>query len=210
MKCKVRALSALLLATLPLNQSRADPPFPCMLASASTPDRMSSTNNVALAPNPPNNPNVRPSILERPKPMIPLGCNRPFLYRGEIYSVDSPQAADAGNLKYFISDTALSQKYLDQYQDNRRKSRISAYTGTAGLFLALFSAGIGRWLTPRNPGPVATTSAILGGALVIEGISYSMSVLRQNESLLTEAVDAHNKDKPKDPVELQFSLGWGF
>jgi hypothetical protein len=181
-----------------------------MLATTLAPDRSGSASNLPLSPNPPNNPNARPSILERPKPMIPLGCNRPFLYRGEIYSVDSPQAADAGNLKYFIRDTALSQKYLDQYQDNRRKSRISAYTGTTGLFLALFSAGIGRWLTPRNPGPVAATSAILGGALMIEGISYSMSLLRQNEALLKEAVDAHNKDKPKDPVELQFSLGWGF
>ena len=195
MKCRVGAVTALLLATLLGNQSLADPPFPCMLATTATPDRTSY---------------VRPSILERPKPMVPLGCNRPFTYHGETYSVDSPQAPDAGNLKYFLRDTAQSQIDLDQFQENRQKVRISAFTGTAGIFLALFSAGIGRWLTPRNPGPVTTTAALLGGAIAIEGISYSLMLLRQNETLLTSAVDAHNQNKPKDPVELQFSLGWGF
>jgi hypothetical protein len=148
--------------------------------------------------------------LNRPQPIIPLGCNRPFLYRGELYSIDSPQAQDAATLKYYTQDSKEAQALLTEYQENRNRSKVSAYSGTLGAAIAIFSTGLGRWLNPRNPKTIQTAALLTGAAIAIEGFSYSIMLLRNNETLITRAVDAHNQDKPKDPVELQFSAGWSF
>jgi len=204
MKCRVRDLSALLCALVFATPSLADPFFPAIPCPASPnplagggiaqPERLDSA-----APN-----------LNRPHKIIPLGCNRPFLYRGEIYSTDSPQAQDAQTLKTITRASPEAQVILTEYQENRKKSRISAYTGTLGTVIAVFSTGFGRWLAPRDPKILQTAALLTGAAIAVEGFSYSLMLLRRNEDLLPRAASAYNQTKPKDPVELQFTAGWSF
>ena len=199
---------------LPLSSAFSDPvtnPVPCQLAQNTLfPSDPSGYNPVGLFPTPNTFPTSQDNMIVRPKQVVPIGCPRPFLYRGEIYSVDSPQAKDAETLKFFTKDSSQAQTLLNQYQDNRERTKISAYAGTAGLVLAVLALPLGRWVNPSNPATVQTAALLLGSAIAVEGISYSLMLLRENESLLARAVDAHNQDKPKDPVELQFSTGWSF
>lgn len=208
MKCRVWVFSALLLAT----QAFADP-FPCpsqILAANEPPPNLNSgpppSANPALSPGPA----LRESGLTRPKVIIPLGCARPFAYRAELYTVDSPQAEDAQNLKFFTRKSPEAQRLLNEYQTNRTRTSISGYAGTAGILLALFSSGLGRWIHPRDPGTIQKATALIGAAIAVEGISYSISMLRTNDQLITRAADAYNHDQPRDPVELQFTAGWSF
>jgi hypothetical protein len=214
MKCRIWALSALLIATPSLAAPSVDypiPPNPCLSENAwfslrlarLEPEGLAASSNAEATALPKNQ-------LKRPKTFIPQGCARPFLYRGELYTVDSPQAEDAGTLKFFTKSSPDAFKYLSEYQNNRLKSKISAYTGTAGVLLVVFSSGIGRWLAPRNPDTVREIALLFGAAVAVEGVSYSLMMLRQNEVLLNRAVDSYNHDQPKDPVELQFSTGWSF
>jgi hypothetical protein len=157
-----------------------------------------------------NTPAPKDNMLIRPKHITPIGCTRPFIYHGEIYSVDSPQAQDAQNLKYFTRDSQKAQDLLTQYQENRYQSRVSAYTGTAGILLAIIALPLGRWISPSNPTTIQSAALLLGTAIAIEGYSYSIMLLRENESLIPRATQEYNHDRPKDPVELQFSTGWSF
>jgi hypothetical protein len=217
MKCRVRVLFALLCALSSASPSQAEPFFPitpCSLDSnGESPARFAKLDHTpraltSTASTPTNG--TAPQNLTRPKIIIPLGCNRPILYRGELYSIDSPQAQDAQTLKAITKDSPEAQALIDQYQNNRIKSRISAYTGTVGIFIAIFSTGLGRWLHPRDPKLLQTAALLTGAAITVEGFSYSINLLRSNEAVLTKAVNAHNQNKPNDPVELQFTTGWSF
>ena len=116
----------------------------------------------------------------------------------------------AQNLKYFTRDSQKAQDLLTQYQENRYQSRVSAYTGTAGILLAIIALPLGRWISPSNPTTIQSAALLLGTAIAIEGYSYSIMLLRENESLIPRATQEYNHDRPKDPVELQFSTGWSF
>jgi hypothetical protein len=144
-----------------------------------------------------------PAPLMKPKDIIPLGCERPFTYRNEIYSVDSPQAQDGSTLRYFLRDEKEPSEILAQYERNRIKSKFSGYTGTLGL-LAIIAARFIK--TDQTRGIVQ----LAGVTLAAGGFIYSFTLLRSNESLIPKAVDAHNQTKPNDPIELQFSTGWSF
>ena len=210
MKCCVIVLFiALFLGANALAES-AFTPILCHLADQS-PNQIS----IQLAKNEPtkrsifSKPYSRPTLI-RPKPVIPLSCNRPFLYHGEFYSIDSPQAQDAQTLKYFTRASERAQTLLTEYQENRDRSRISAYTGTLGGMLILFAGAIGRWIHPRDPKTIRSASTLLGAAIAIEGFSYSFMLLRKNESNITQAVDAYNLDQPKDSIDLELNAKWSF
>jgi hypothetical protein len=153
-----------------------------------------------------------PSPLIKPKPVTPLGCDRPFIYRNEVYSADSPQAQDAATLKFFTQPVPKATEYLDQYQHNRIKSEISAYTGTFGVLLLFLAPTISRNLfSNQTTRDHALTALQLGGAaLAAGGFIYSFTLLRTNESLIPKAVDTFNAEKKDDPIELRFSTGWNF
>ena len=151
-----------------------------------------------------------PAPLRKPKDVIPLGCDRPFLYRGEVYSTDPPQIQDASTLKYFVQTVPEANSILDDYQSVRNKSKISAYTGTFGVVMFLFSNTIANQFSAANRDSVRNSIRLGGLTIATTGFFYSFMLLRSNEKMIPKAVDAYNKVKPNDPVELQFSTGWSF
>jgi len=151
-----------------------------------------------------------PSPLRKPKDITPLGCDRPFLYRGEVYSTDPPQIQDASTLKYFVQSVPEANSILDEYQSVRSKSKISAYTGTFGLLMFLLSNPVAKQFSAANQDSVRGALRIGGISIATGGFFYSFMLLRSNEKLIPKAVDAYNRVKPNDPVELQFSTGWSF
>jgi hypothetical protein len=151
-----------------------------------------------------------PGRLPKPKAPPTFGCERPFVYRGEVYSVDAPQAQDASTLRSFIKDVPSADSLLESYQKRRERSRISAYTGTVGLFMLLIANSVIPNMKFESRDSVRSTLQITGLALTIGGFTYSFSLLRTNERLIPQAVKAYNDAKPKDPVELKFETGWSF
>ena len=151
-----------------------------------------------------------PTPIQKPKTIIPLGCERPFIYRGEVYSADSPEAQDASTLREFVKSVPEAVEMLKEYQDNRSKSRLSAYTGTVGILLAVLAVPISKQFTGDTRNSVRSALQIGGIALAAGGFFYSFTLLRTNESLVPKAVDRYNQSKPEDPIELQFSTGWSF
>ncbi len=151
-----------------------------------------------------------PEPLKRPNKIVPLGCDRPFVYRNEIYSADPPQVQDASTLKYFVRDVPEANKILEDYQSARIRSRISAYTGTLGLFLVIFSGPLGNQFNKSNPASLTSTLRFSGMALAAGGFIYSITLIRTNDSLIPRAVQTYNRAKPDDPIELKFTTGWSF
>lgn len=151
--------------------------------------------------------------LKRPDPITPLGCERPFVYQGETYSVDSPQSQNAANLKYFAGSVPEANEMLNQYQNNRKRTELNAYVGTALILVGLFALPIARRIE-RSPSwhaehlsEVLRYSAL---ALGVGDLAYTFSLLRENETLIPRAVDTYNQAHQKDPIELRFSAGWSF
>jgi len=151
-----------------------------------------------------------PQPIKKPKTIIPLGCDRPFVYRGELYSADSPQAQDVATLRHFVSSVPEADSLLAEYQSNRKKSTLSAYTGTAGILLALLASPIANQFHGPSHDAVRSALQIGGIALAAGGFFYSFTLLRTNEYLLPKAVDRYNDSKPDDPIELRFTTGWTF
>lgn len=151
-----------------------------------------------------------PSPMQKPPTITPLGCDRPFVYRGEVYSADPPQAQDASTLREFVKSVPEADSVLAEYQTNRSKSRISAYTGTVGLLLAILANPISRRFSPASQESIKTALQVGGLAIAAGGFFYSFTILRTNEYLLPRAVEAYNQAKPNDGIELKFTTGWSF
>ena len=152
-----------------------------------------------------------PRPLMKPKPVIPIGCERPFIYRNEVFSTDSPQAQDAATLKYFVQSDPDAEKMLNDYQKNREKSRISAYTGTVGILLLVFAPMLSRTLFSSDSRDSAfKVMQLTGVTLAAGGFIYSFTLLRTNESLISKAVDSYNGKNKDDQIELKFTTGWKF
>ena len=151
-----------------------------------------------------------PNPLRRPKGAMQIGCERPFLYRDEVYAVDSPQAQDASNLRLFVQESPEADRILEEYQKRRKRSTLSAYTGTLGVLALAFGPRIARSLAPESQASLKSILQISGLALTIGGFAYSFAILRTNERLIPQAVNAYNQAKPQDPIELKFETGWSF
>ena len=151
-----------------------------------------------------------PAPLQKPKQIIPIGCDRPFKIHGEIYSTDSPQSQDASTLRYFVKSVPEADGYLSEYQQNRELSKTSAYIGTAGILMFLFSGLIANQFEEASQGPVRDALRIGGMTFATGGFFFTFAHLNQNERLIPQSVNAYNKAKPNDPIELQFSTGWRF
>lgn len=152
-----------------------------------------------------------PGRMKQP-PIAPnIGCDRPFIHRGEVYSVDSPQAQDASTLRSHVSEVPEAKALLDSYQRRRELSRISAYTGSVGIFMMILANSVLRRANPESTaGSLKSVFQIGGLALTAGGFLYSFSLLRTNERLIPEAVDAWNRARPEDKIELKFEAGWRF
>lgn len=148
--------------------------------------------------------------IPKPRTVIPLRCERPFVYRGEVYSADSPQVQDASTLKHFVQSVPEAAAMVEEYQTTRERSKISAYTGTAGIFLLLFSNTIANRFEPASRNSIRAALTTGGLAIAAGSFVYSIALLRSNEYLLPKAVDTYNQKKPDDPIELHFTAGWSF
>lgn len=151
-----------------------------------------------------------PTPIKKPKAIIPLGCDRPFIYRGELYSADSPQAQDASTLRGFVKSVPEADSLLADYQSNRSKSTLSAYTGTVGVLLALLAGPISRQFSAASRDSVRSALQVGGIAIAAGGFFYSFTLLRTNEYLIPKAVDRYNASKPDDSIDLKFTAGWTF
>ncbi len=146
----------------------------------------------------------------RPPEVKALGCPRPFKIGRKIYSTDSPQSQDAGGLLRALRDDPEAYALLEHYESNRRRARISAYTGSLGLGLMIFSPMIARWVTQTDTQSVQATLRTVGLAITAGGFIYGFTVLRTNEALIPKAVETYNKNHPNQPIELLFEAGWRF
>ncbi len=164
-----------------------------------------------------------PTPLLKPKPIIPLGCERPFLFKGELYPSDPPQLQDASNLRYFLRSVPEADEMMKKYQSNLTKTEITAYTGSFGLFLIIFSQLIARLINSRinaHKDPkdrhdytdqVKGKLQLAGLVLAVGGVAYGVATLRNNDHLIENAVSTYNQAKPKsEAIELEFSTGWFF
>ena len=151
-----------------------------------------------------------PTPLQKPKYVAPIGCERPFVYRGEVYAVDAPQAQDASTLRQFLQPVPEADSIIQSYQERRERSKISAYTGTLGIFAILVANTVIRRMHFDSKDSVVSALQIGGLALTVGGFAYSFALLKSNEYLLPKAVDAYNRAKPEDPIELRFQAGWSF
>jgi hypothetical protein len=151
-----------------------------------------------------------PAPLRKPKDIIPLGCDRPFVIHGETYSADSPQSQDAQTLRYFMKPVPEADSLLGVYQNNRKTIRSSAYIGTLGLVMFLFSNTISKQFDEASRDSVRNVLKVGGLSLAAGGFFFSFTFLNDNEKLIPRAVETYNKAKPNDPIELQFTTGWRF
>jgi len=151
-----------------------------------------------------------PSPLRKPKDITPLGCDRPFLYRSEVYSTDPPQAQDASTLKYFVQTVPEAKSILDGYQSARNKSKMGAYIGTLGALMFILSNPIANQFNASTRDTVRNSVRLGGIVLATGGFFFTFAYLHDNESKIPKAVEAYNKAKPNDPIELQFNTGWSF
>jgi hypothetical protein len=151
-----------------------------------------------------------PNPMQKPPTITPLGCDRPFVYRGETYSADPPQVQDASTLREFVKPVPAADQIMAEYQGNRSKSKISAYTGTVGLLMLILAGPISKQFSGPNRDSIRGALQVGGFAIAAGGFFYSFTLLRANESLLPKAVDAYNQARPDDGIELKFTTGWSF
>ena len=196
---KLRVLILLFASTHALALESGSRPSPCPNPGVEE-IRVQMKSSSAEIPNP----------LRRPKAMRQIGCERPFVYGGEAYNVDSPQAQDAANLRTFVQSVPESDELLKSYQRRRELSKLSAYTGTIGILALALAPRISKSVAPDSQASLKSILQISGLALTIGGFAYSFALLRTNEALIPKAVNAYNQAKPEDPIELKFEAGWSF
>lgn len=134
-------------------------------------------------------------------------CKRLFLFKGKLDTVDSYNRQDGEKLRPILSDTPAALAELDEYQANRRKVRISAYMGTAGLLIALGSVILSNQFDTATRNTVRNIGLISGLSIGVGFTVYSLAVLRTNEAHLQKAVDRYNEANPSQNLELRFTTG---
>ncbi len=151
-----------------------------------------------------------PDQIRRPPVVNMLGCKRPFMYKGDVYSADTAQAQDAGTLKELMLDTPDALETLNDYNRNRKLSKISAYTGTFGLLTFALAGIVAAQFIQPDRDSIRSAMTIGGMAIAAGGFLYSFTLLRTNEYLIPKAVNQYNAKHPNEPIELRFEAGWSF
>ena len=142
----------------------------------------------------------KPPPVHQKIPMNIPHCERIMLYQGKNQEIDSDLGNDAEHLKRLVQDVPSAVAELDAYQENRRKVKLAAYIGSAGLILA--GAGL---IAGSNKG------LAYGGALLTAGsFGFGLGLLQSNENHLKNAVQNYNSAHPEKPIEFQFSAGFHF
>jgi hypothetical protein len=156
------------------------------------------------------NPDPGPNLSRR-IPDNPFKCDRQIRYGGRTMPCDSSLHRDGEALRPIMENTPSALERLDQYQANRRKLNFAAYTGTAGLVIALAAQVIGGALIAQDP--VDGDRSLrrgrklirYGGLAITAGsIAFGISSLRSNEQYLQGAVNQYNEAHPEKQLELLF------
>ncbi len=97
---------------------------------------------------------------------------------------------------------------LDAYQSGRKSIRFAAYTGTAGLVMALTSSMLADVFISKNrPDSREDTARILrlsGIGITLGSVVWGYSHLRSNEDHLNLAIIKYNATHPDRPIEVLF------
>lgn len=148
----------------------------------------------------------RKKIMENP-----FRCDRLIKYQGKTFSCDSHLKRDGESLRSIMSDTPSAIEQLDIYQSNRRKVKYAAYTGTAGIAIALTNSLITKAFVSSDPAldkerrKTASTIRWAGIGLSVGSIVYGLSYLRSNETHLNNAIVRFNEAHPGKPIEVLFT-----
>lgn len=161
--------------------------------------------NAAFAAPPP----VAPvSAVARKIPDNPFRCDRLVKYRGRTLPCDSALRRDGESLRSILESTPEALEELDAYQSGRNTMRFAAYTGTAGIALALTSSLIANLFIDESKSADRTKLAQIirmsGAGMTIGGVIVGYSHLRSNEDHLQQAIIKYNAAHPDRPVEILF------
>jgi hypothetical protein len=146
--------------------------------------------------------------MARKIPENPFRCDRLVRYRGKTLPCDSALRRDGESLRAIMDGTPDALEELDDYQSGRNSIRYAAYTGTAGLVLALGSGLLTDLFIDESRQTARTdTSKVLrwtGLGITFGGVVWGLSHLRSNEDHLQQAVVKFNAAHPDRPIEIQF------
>jgi hypothetical protein len=147
-----------------------------------------------------------PPVLSKPIPSKKGNCERLIRVGDEVFACDSPVATDAENLRSLLKNTPEALKELDLYQQNRKKVRIGAYTGSLGVFLILGNSLITNLVTKDQAArdSLGKNLRLAGVALTLGSVVYGITYLRSNETHLQNAMDRYNEKNPNKKIEFLF------
>jgi hypothetical protein len=140
--------------------------------------------------------NSFPQLGPQAAPQDVLHCDRQFEYRRKRLSCDSPLAADGEGLRPLLDSVPEARAELDLYQANRRSTEKLAYTGMAGLLVAI----LGPRLVDDRGSKNITLS--VGLSLALGSFAFGRSRLAANEVHLDRAVQHFTRSNPGDPITL--------
>jgi hypothetical protein len=152
-----------------------------------------------------------PAPLPQSAPVNAFHCQRFFLYRGKAIPCDSHVAQDGQGLLEIMKDVPEAADEIRTYQANRTRQRLLAYTGTAGAMIAI----VGLFLSRKHQyedktidptGEVLRTFGLIGFGVMGLSLGIGLSTLSSNERHIDNAIQIYNEARPKDPIQLQFSV----
>ena len=156
---------------------------------------MASSSMAASAPSVSTVPAI-PELGPKSAPLDILRCERNYEYRHKVLPCDSPVAADGEGLRPLLETVPAARAELEIYQSNRRSLGLTAYTGMAGLLVAVLGP---RLIEERKGKNVAIT---IGLSLTLGSLAFGKSRLAVNEAHLDRAVSHFNDAHPEDPITL--------
>lgn len=166
-------------------------------------------NGAFAAQNPaPVAPTAPPTAQARKIPENPFRCDRLIRYRGKNLPCDSALRRDGESLRSIYENTPEALEELDRYQAGRKSLAFAAYTGTAGIILALTSGILPNlFIDESDPEGRQKMTRLLrasGIGMTVGGVVFGYSFLRSNEDHLQQSILKYNAAQPDRPIEILF------
>lgn len=155
-----------------------------------------ASSSLAAAPSSTSATSSLPQLGPQSIPQDVLRCDRQYMYRHKRLSCDSPMAADGEGLRPLLESVPAARQELDHYQSNRRSLETTAYTGMAGLMIAVFRPRLFEKRGEKN------FTISVGLSLALGSFAFGRSRLTANESHLDRAIQRYNDANPGDPITL--------
>ncbi len=157
----------------------------------------------------PSAPMAPATAKSRQVPENPFRCDRLIKFRGKILSCDSALRRDGESLRSIFESTPEALDELDEYQAGRKSIKFAAYSGTAGVVIALASGLIGNLIVPdenkQGDRDAATRIVRLSGlGITLGSVVFGLSHLRNNEEHLKRAIIKYNGTHTDRPIEVLF------